>query len=186
MLRIQSEAAEELGQIVQYLEHRGGGPQAEMDANAQAQRPRRFLAGQQRRQLARRLDRRQRILEGRQDALSRERARCTDINVVRVYSCQQRVGCGPDAHREFSEGNAAVLKPRRIIKRNWNERVSRLGAPDAKLHQGEVLGWNRRDYTKWLYLARGAGSEASGVSEAGTDSGAHYTATTRGERSICR
>ena len=25
MLRIQSEAAEELGQIVQYLEHRGGG-----------------------------------------------------------------------------------------------------------------------------------------------------------------
>jgi len=36
MLRIQSEAAEELGQIVQYLEHRGGGPQAEMDANAQA------------------------------------------------------------------------------------------------------------------------------------------------------
>src|SRR5206468_1195340 len=81
--------------------------------------------------------------EGRQDALSRERARCTDINVVRVYSCQQRVGCGPDAHREFSEGNAAVLKPRRIIKRNWNERVSRLGAPDAKLHQGEVLGWKR-------------------------------------------
>jgi len=36
MLRIQSEAAEELGQIVQYFEHRGGGPQAEMDANAQA------------------------------------------------------------------------------------------------------------------------------------------------------